>query len=81
MDYVLYLALARKRAELKPAQSIGLSLEQRASLPPSFSLLWSSRVKVAEETQGEALRATDPRNWDPGSGLMLAYPSHAYDEG
>lgn len=65
MDCILYSALAGERAELNPAQSIGLSQEQRtfpAYLPSSLPIF---RAKVAEETSGVTLRATDSQNCGP----------------
>lgn len=64
MNCILYSALAGKRAELNPAQSVGLSQEQRtfpAYLPSS---LWIFRAKVAE-IPGMTLRATDSQNCGP----------------
>lgn len=90
VDCVLYSALAGKRAELNPAQSIGLSQEQRtfpAYLPPSRMDLQSQgcRRDTGSDTEGYEHSELWPcrcgSNWDPGSDPTLAYPSHASDEG
>lgn len=65
MDCILYPALAGERAELNPAQSVGLSQELctfPAYLPSSLRIF---RAKVAEEIPGVTLRVTDSENCGP----------------
>lgn len=65
MDCILYPALAGERAELNPAQSVGLSQELctfPAYLPSSLRIF---RAKVAEEIPGVTLRVTDSQNCGP----------------
>lgn len=65
MDCILYPALAGERAELNPAQSVGLSQELctfPAYLPSSLRIF---RAKVAEEIPGVTLRVTNSQNCGP----------------
>lgn len=85
VDCVLHLALTRERAEVNPAQSIGLSPEQctlPANLPSSLMDLQNEGFR----TPGVTRRATNSQNCGPANvavpvgSRMLAYSTHTYNE-
>lgn len=89
MNCVLYSALAGKRAELNPPQSIGRSLEQRAFpayLSSSLMDLQSQgcRRETRRDAEGHGLSELRPctcgSNWVSVSDPTLAYPSQPNDE-